>query len=148
MPFAVAPVSQQIQAIQSENRAAGLDRGRQQVVGRDRRRIVLLIFLRMLSKQKPEPVPVEVLSDAAGPWRPARCRTATPSPRHAEPAHPAETRQHRRRACATGSPRPPPRTDPRLSPPPMADIDYSKLSRQQKLAVFLICIGPRPRPRC
>ena len=24
----------------------------------------------------------------------------------------------------------------------MADIDYTKLSRQQKLAVFLICIGP------
>src|SRR5574343_1744132 len=24
----------------------------------------------------------------------------------------------------------------------MADLDYSKLNRQQKLAVFLICIGP------
>src|SRR6185503_15719416 len=25
---------------------------------------------------------------------------------------------------------------------PMADIDYSKLSRQQKLAIFLIVVGP------
>ena len=24
----------------------------------------------------------------------------------------------------------------------MADIDYSKLTRHQKLAIFLICIGP------
>ncbi|MBI2516384.1 MAG: flagellar M-ring protein FliF [Opitutae bacterium] len=62
MPFAAEPVSQQIQAIQSENRVQGwIDLGSKwtAILGAA---AVLLIFLRMLSKQKPEPVPVEVLS--------------------------------------------------------------------------------------
>jgi flagellar M-ring protein FliF len=62
MPFMVTPVSQQIQAIQTENRVQGWIEVASKwsaVLGAG---IVLLIFLRVLSKQKPEPVPVEVLS--------------------------------------------------------------------------------------
>lgn len=60
--FAVEPVSEQIQAIQNENRIQGwIDVARPwaAVLGG---LVVLLFFLRMLSRQKPEPVPVEVLS--------------------------------------------------------------------------------------
>jgi flagellar M-ring protein FliF len=62
MPFAAAPVSQQIQAIQSENRVQGWIEVASKWSAVFGAAIVLLIFLRVLSKQKPEPVPVEVLS--------------------------------------------------------------------------------------
>jgi len=62
MPFAAAPVSQQIQAIQSENRVQGWIEVASKWSAVLGAAIVLLIFLRVLSKQKPEPVPVEVLS--------------------------------------------------------------------------------------
>jgi flagellar M-ring protein FliF len=62
MPFAAEPVAQQIEAIQAENRVQGwIDTGSRwtAVIGAG---IVLLVFLRVLSRQKPEPVPVEILS--------------------------------------------------------------------------------------
>ena len=62
MPFVAEPISEQVQAIQQENRLQGwLEVGSRwtAVVGA---LAVLLIFLRMLAKQKPEPVPVEILS--------------------------------------------------------------------------------------
>ncbi len=62
MPFAAAPVSQQIQAIQTENRVQGWIEVASKWSAVLGAAIVLLIFLRVLAKQKPEPVPVEVLS--------------------------------------------------------------------------------------
>jgi flagellar M-ring protein FliF len=62
MPFAAEPISEQVQAIQKENRIQGwLETASRwgAVVGAI---AVLLVFLRMLAKQKPEPVPVEVLT--------------------------------------------------------------------------------------
>lgn len=62
VPFAAEPVSEQIQAIQKENKWQGwIEAGSRwsAVLGAG---VVLLIFLRMLSRQKPEPVPVEVLA--------------------------------------------------------------------------------------
>jgi flagellar M-ring protein FliF len=61
-PFAAEPISEQIQSLQQENRLQGwLEVGSRwtAVVGAG---AVLLVFLRMLRKQKPEPVPVEILS--------------------------------------------------------------------------------------
>ena len=60
--FAAEPVAQQVQAIQSENRLQGWVEVASKwsaVIGAA---VVLLVFMRMLSKQRPEPVPVEVLS--------------------------------------------------------------------------------------
>ncbi len=62
MPFASEPVSQQVQAIQSENRLQGWIEVASRWTAVAGAAIVLLVFLRMLSKQKPEPVPVEVLT--------------------------------------------------------------------------------------
>ena len=62
MPFAAAPVSQEIKAIQSENRVQGWIEVASKWTAVLGSALVLLIFLRVLSKQKPEPVPVEVLS--------------------------------------------------------------------------------------
>jgi flagellar M-ring protein FliF len=62
MTFAVEPITEQVQALQKENRMQGwIEAGSRwtAVVGAI---AVLLIFLRVLSKQKPEPVPVEILS--------------------------------------------------------------------------------------
>ncbi|RXK52972.1 flagellar M-ring protein FliF [Oleiharenicola lentus] len=61
VPFAAEPVSEQLQAIHAENKWQGwIEAGsRWSAVGGAA--LVLLIFLRMLSRQKPEPVPVEVL---------------------------------------------------------------------------------------
>lgn len=60
--FAAEPISEQVQAIQQENRLQGwMELGSRwtAVVGAG---VVLLIFLRILRKQKPEPVPVEILA--------------------------------------------------------------------------------------
>jgi flagellar M-ring protein FliF len=62
VPFAAEPVSQQIQAIQSENRMQGWIEVASKWAAVAGAALVLLIFLRMLSKQKPEPVPVEILT--------------------------------------------------------------------------------------
>jgi flagellar M-ring protein FliF len=62
LPFVAEPVSQQIQAIQSENRVQGWIEVASKWAGVIGAAFVLLIFLRMLSKQKPEPVPVEILT--------------------------------------------------------------------------------------
>jgi len=62
VPFAAEPISEQIQAIQSENKWQGWIEAASRwsaVVGAG---LVLLLFLRLLSRQKPEPVPVEVLA--------------------------------------------------------------------------------------
>jgi len=62
VPFAAEPVTEQIQAIQKENKWQGwIEAGSRwsAVAGAG---LVLLVFLRMLSRQKPEPVPVEVLA--------------------------------------------------------------------------------------
>ncbi len=62
MPFAVEPVSKEIQAIQDQNKLeTWIDAARRwATIGGAV--VVLLLFLRLLSRQKPEPVPVEVLT--------------------------------------------------------------------------------------
>jgi len=62
LPFAAEPVSQQIQAIQSENRLQGWIEVASKWAAVVGAALILLVFLRMLSKQKPEPVPVEILT--------------------------------------------------------------------------------------
>jgi len=62
MAFAVEPVSQDIKAIAAQNRwSSYLDEASHwgAIAGAA---VVLLIFLRLLSKQKPEPIPVEILT--------------------------------------------------------------------------------------
>lgn len=60
--FAVEPISQQVQAIQSENRLQGWISVASRWTAVGGAALVLLLFLRILSKQKPEAIPVEVLS--------------------------------------------------------------------------------------
>jgi flagellar M-ring protein FliF len=62
MPFAAEPVSQQVQAIQSENRWQGWIEVASRWTAVLGGVLVLAVFLRMLSRQKLEPVPVEVLT--------------------------------------------------------------------------------------
>lgn len=60
MPFAIEPIAETVEAIQSETRIQGwLDAASRwaAVLGAA---VALLLFLRLLSKQKPEPVPMEV----------------------------------------------------------------------------------------
>jgi len=62
VPFVTEPISEQVQAIQTENKWQGWIEAASRwsaVIGAG---VVLLVFLRMLSRQKPEPVPVEVLA--------------------------------------------------------------------------------------
>jgi flagellar M-ring protein FliF len=62
MPFAAEPVSQQIEAIQAQNRwQVWIEAGSRwaAVIGAV---LVLLLFLRLLSRQQPEAVPVELLA--------------------------------------------------------------------------------------
>ena len=60
--FAAEPVSAQIQAIQAENKWQGWIAAASNWSAIAGAGLVLLIFLRLLSRQKPEPVPVEVLA--------------------------------------------------------------------------------------
>ncbi len=60
--FAVEPISQQVQAIQSENRLQGWISVASRWTAVVAAAGVLLLFLRILAKQRPEPIPVEVLS--------------------------------------------------------------------------------------
>ena len=63
MPFqAAAQIPEQIAAIESENRWQGWLEAGSRWTGVIGAAIVLMIFMRMLKRQKPEPVPVEVLS--------------------------------------------------------------------------------------
>jgi len=62
VPFATEQVTEQIQAIQQENKWQGWIEAASRWSAVAGAGIVLLIFLRLLSRQKPEPVPVEVLA--------------------------------------------------------------------------------------
>jgi flagellar M-ring protein FliF len=62
VPFASEPVTDQIQAIQKENKWQGWIEAGSRWAGVAGAVLVLMVFLRVLSKQKPEPVPVEVLA--------------------------------------------------------------------------------------
>ncbi|MFZ5495071.1 MAG: flagellar basal-body MS-ring/collar protein FliF [Verrucomicrobiota bacterium] len=62
VPFAAEPVTEQIQAIQAENRWQGWIEAASRWSAVAGAGLVLLLFLRLLSRQKPEPVPVEVLA--------------------------------------------------------------------------------------
>jgi len=62
MPFAAEPAIQQIQALQAQNQwSVYLEAASHwgAIVGAG---VLLLVFLRLLAKQKPEPIPVEVLT--------------------------------------------------------------------------------------
>lgn len=60
--FATEPVTEQIQAIQAENKWQGWIEAASRWSAVAGAALVLLVFLRLLSRQKPEPVPVEVLA--------------------------------------------------------------------------------------
>lgn len=60
--FAAEPVIDQIQAIQKENKWQGWIEAASRWSAVAGAGLVLLVFLRLLSRQKPEPVPVEVLA--------------------------------------------------------------------------------------
>jgi flagellar M-ring protein FliF len=60
--FANEPVTEQIEAIQLENKYQGWIEAASRWSAVAGAGLVLLVFLRMLSRQKPEPVPVEVLA--------------------------------------------------------------------------------------
>ena len=80
VPFATEPVAQQIEAAQGAGRWLDwIDAGRRwgAVAGGA---IMLLIFLRMLSRQKIEPVPIDVLS-----LPPEAAARALPSPSNVTP---------------------------------------------------------------
>ncbi|HEY8995982.1 MAG TPA: flagellar basal-body MS-ring/collar protein FliF [Lacunisphaera sp.] len=62
VPFAAEPVTEQIQAIQKENKWQGWIEAASRWSAVAGAGLVLLVFLRLLSRQKPEPVPVEVLA--------------------------------------------------------------------------------------
>jgi flagellar M-ring protein FliF len=62
LPFASEPVSQQIEAIQAENRWQGWIEAGSRWAAVAGAALVLLVFGRMLARQKPEPVPVEILT--------------------------------------------------------------------------------------
>ncbi len=60
MPFAVEPISETVEAIQSETRVQGWLEAASRWAAVAGAAVVLLLFLRLLAKQKPEPVPMEV----------------------------------------------------------------------------------------
>jgi len=62
VPFAAEPVAQEVQAIQSENRMQGWIEVASRWAAVAGAGLVLLLFLRLLAKQKPEAVPVEILT--------------------------------------------------------------------------------------
>jgi flagellar M-ring protein FliF len=62
VPFAIEQLSEQVQAIQKENKWQGWIEAASRWSAVGGAVLVLFIFLRVLSKQKPEPVPVEVLA--------------------------------------------------------------------------------------
>ena len=62
MSFATEPVSQEVKAIQAQNRWMEYIQAGSSWAGVAGAIVVLLVFLRILSRQKPEPVPVEILT--------------------------------------------------------------------------------------
>jgi flagellar M-ring protein FliF len=62
IPFAAEPVSAQVQAIEKDNRLQSWIEVASKWAAVAGAAAVLLVFLRLLAKQKPEPVPVEVLT--------------------------------------------------------------------------------------
>jgi len=113
---------------------------------RDRAAVIILFFLRRLSREKPEAVPVELLREfalvrAARPHRPPGVITpelineliARNRPTSAPLARLGDHQQTILISChgfAAPNPLPIP-ASPRCPP-----LDYSKFSRQKKLAVF------------
>lgn len=61
-PFAAEPVAQEVQTMVAQNRMSGLIEAGSRWAAIVGAAAILLVFLRMLSRQKPEPVPVEVLT--------------------------------------------------------------------------------------
>lgn len=67
--FQTEPITQQIQKIQSETRVQGWIESASRYVAMGVAAIVLLVFWRMLKKQKIEPVPMELLAEAPDPTK-------------------------------------------------------------------------------
>jgi len=67
--FQTEPVSAQIQKIQSETRVQGWIETASRYIAMGVASIVLLVFWRMLKKQKIEPVPMELLAEAPDPTK-------------------------------------------------------------------------------
>lgn len=67
--FQTEPVSAQIQKIQSETRVQGWIETASRYIAMGVAAIVLLVFWRMLKKQKIEPVPMELLAEAPDPTK-------------------------------------------------------------------------------
>lgn len=67
--FQTEPIAQQIQQIQSETRMQGWIESASRYVAMGVAAIVLLVFWRMLKKQKIEPVPMELLAEAPDPTK-------------------------------------------------------------------------------
>lgn len=67
--FQTEPISQQIQKIQSETRVQGWIETASRYIAMGVAAIVLLVFWRMLKKQKIEPVPMELLAEAPDPTK-------------------------------------------------------------------------------
>ncbi|HZZ58462.1 MAG TPA: flagellar basal-body MS-ring/collar protein FliF [Opitutaceae bacterium] len=61
-PFAAEPVAQEVQTMVAQNRWSGLLEAGSRWAAVLGAAAILLVFLRMLSRQKPEPVPVELLT--------------------------------------------------------------------------------------
>ncbi|MFT3783288.1 MAG: flagellar basal-body MS-ring/collar protein FliF [Nibricoccus sp.] len=67
--FQTEPIAQQIQKIQSETRVQGWIETASRYIAIGVAAIVLLVFWRMLKKQKVEPVPMELLAEAPDPTK-------------------------------------------------------------------------------
>jgi flagellar M-ring protein FliF len=67
--FQTEPITQQIQKIQSETRVQGWIETASRYIAMGVAAIVLLVFWRMLKKQKIEPVPMELLAEAPDPTK-------------------------------------------------------------------------------
>lgn len=80
MAFQTEPISQQIQQIQSETRVQGWIEAASRYVGVVIAALVLLVFWKMLKKQKLEPVPMELLAEAPDATKRALQTNGTLSP--------------------------------------------------------------------
>ena len=62
MPFAPEPIAQQVQALENEGRWGSRVEAGRRWIPLVAAAAILLVFVRMLSRQRPEPVPVEILT--------------------------------------------------------------------------------------
>jgi flagellar M-ring protein FliF len=67
--FQTEPITEQIQKIQSETRVQGWIETASRYIAMGVAAIVLLVFWRMLKKQKIEPVPMELLAEVPDPTK-------------------------------------------------------------------------------